>query len=158
MLKIMARKKARFRISIKDNLLGNSIKIELIDWIGSRYIVRQNGVNARRTPRANVSGRLRPFASMDRAPGENSELSEEKRRPWLPLLPKLEKLAVAGDASIRDATDQRLGDFPQERQFLAKRVELETSPDILMRLMYQAQEREEFNQRLVVRLYSLLMY
>jgi len=88
----------------------------------------------------------------------SSELSEEKQRPWLPLLPKLEKLAVAADAGIRDAANQRLGDFPQEREFLAKRVELETSPDILMRLMYQAQEREEFNQRLVARLYSLLMH
>ncbi len=88
----------------------------------------------------------------------NSDLSEEKQRPWLPLLPKLEKLAVAGDASIRDAADQKLGDFPQERQFLAKRVELETSPGILMRLMQQAQECEGFNQRFVARLYSLLMH
>jgi HEAT repeat protein len=88
----------------------------------------------------------------------SSELSEEKQRLWLPLLPKLEKLAVAGDASIRDAADQKLGDFPQGRDFLARRVELETSPDILMRLLYQAQEPKEFNQRFVARLYSLLMH
>jgi len=88
----------------------------------------------------------------------NSELSEEKQRPWLPLLPKLEKLAVAEDAGIRDAADQRLGDFPQERQFLAKRVELETSPSILMRLMQSTQEKAEFNLHFVARLYSLLMH
>ena len=88
----------------------------------------------------------------------NSELSEEKQRPWLPLLPKLEKLAVAEDAGIRDAANQRLGDFPQERQFLAKRVELETSPSILMRLMQSTQEKAEFNLHFVARLYSLLMH
>src|SRR5436309_2962850 len=88
----------------------------------------------------------------------NSELSEEKQRLWLPLLPKLEKLAVATDAGIRDAADQRLGDFPQERQFLAKRVELETSPSILMRLMQSTQEKAEFNLHFVARIYSLLMH
>jgi len=38
----------------------------------------------------------------------SSELSEEMQKPWLPLLPKLEKLAVAADAGIRDLADQRL--------------------------------------------------
>jgi HEAT repeat protein len=86
----------------------------------------------------------------------SAELSEEKQKPWLPLLPKLEKLAVAADAGIRDVANQRLDDFPQAREFLAKRVELETSPDILMRLMRSTQEEAEFNQRFVARLYSLL--
>ena len=86
----------------------------------------------------------------------SSELSAEMQKLWLPLLPKLEKLAVGADAGIRDIAVQRLGDFPQAREFLAKRVELETSPDILMRLMRPTQEKAEFHQRFVGRLYSLL--
>src|SRR6266699_1444114 len=56
---------------------------------------------------------------------------------------------------LRDTT---LANFPQERHFLAKRVELETSPDILMRLMQPTQEKAEFNLHFVARLYSLLMH
>jgi hypothetical protein len=58
----MARKKARFRISIKDNLTGHTLKVELLPWIGTRYTVRQNGLIAGRIPHANLSvvcGRLR---------------------------------------------------------------------------------------------------
>ena len=52
----MARSKARFRISIKDNLTGRSLKVELIHqpWPG-RYWVRQQGKNAERVKEANVS-------------------------------------------------------------------------------------------------------
>src|SRR6266536_4600649 len=78
------------------------------------------------------------------------ELKIAKQRFWLEV--------PYGFTQIRDGANQRLGDFPQEREFLAKRVEVETSLDILMRLMYQAQEREEFNQRFVGRVYSLLMH
>jgi len=51
----MARKTARFRISIKDNLSGEALKIELLPWIGSRYTVRQNGLIAARIPHASLS-------------------------------------------------------------------------------------------------------
>ena len=52
----MARSKARFRISVKDNLTGRSIKVELIPqpWPG-RYWLRQQGRNAERTREANLS-------------------------------------------------------------------------------------------------------
>jgi hypothetical protein len=58
----MARKIARFRISIKDNLTGQALKIELLPWIGTSYTVRQNGRIAGRIRNANLSnvcGRLR---------------------------------------------------------------------------------------------------
>lgn len=51
----MALKTARFRISIKDNLTGRALKIELIDWVGSRFSIRQNGLRATRMPEANIS-------------------------------------------------------------------------------------------------------
>ena len=51
----MARKTARFRISIKDNLLGDALKIELVEHTGASFTVRQNGRLARRTPHANLT-------------------------------------------------------------------------------------------------------
>lgn len=51
----MARKTARFRISLKDNLTGASLKVELLPWIGSRFTVRQDGVIARRITHASLS-------------------------------------------------------------------------------------------------------
>jgi hypothetical protein len=63
----MARKTARFRISIKDNLTGQALKIELIPWIGADYTVRQNGVIASRVPHANISkvcSRLRHWMAL----------------------------------------------------------------------------------------------
>lgn len=51
----MARKTARFRISIKDNLTGEALKIELVPWIGSRFTIRQNGLIAGRIPHAGLS-------------------------------------------------------------------------------------------------------
>jgi hypothetical protein len=52
----MARSKARFRISLKDNLTGRSLKVELIEqpWPG-RYWLRQQGKNAERISEASVS-------------------------------------------------------------------------------------------------------
>jgi len=58
----MARKTARFRISIKDNLTGKALKVELLPWIGTRYTIRQNGHIAGRIRHANLSaicGQLR---------------------------------------------------------------------------------------------------
>src|ERR1019366_2238510 len=51
----MARKPARFRISIKDNRSGHALKIELLDWIGGSYEIRQNGVRATRIPHGTLS-------------------------------------------------------------------------------------------------------
>ena len=52
---IMARYKARFRISIKDNLTGRALKIELLPYIGDRYLVRQNGLHARAVQHASLT-------------------------------------------------------------------------------------------------------
>ena len=52
----MARKKARFRISIKDNLTGRALKVELVQVpLTSRFVVRQNGIRAQRVREANLS-------------------------------------------------------------------------------------------------------
>ena len=52
----MARQKARFRISIKDNETGQTLKIELVQqpWPG-RYWIRQNGKTARHLTAASLS-------------------------------------------------------------------------------------------------------
>ena len=73
----MARKTARFRISIKDNLTGKALKVELLPWIGAKFTVRQNGLIARRTPHASLSvvaGRLRRWLVR--------EAKEAYRRRW----------------------------------------------------------------------------
>jgi hypothetical protein len=60
----MARKTARFRISVKDNLTGQALKVELLPWIGTRYTIRQNGLIAGRIRHASLSvvcGRLRKW-------------------------------------------------------------------------------------------------
>jgi hypothetical protein len=51
----MARKKAHFRISIEDNRTGHALKVELVDWIGSSFSIRQNGVRAGRVPHGTIS-------------------------------------------------------------------------------------------------------
>jgi hypothetical protein len=52
----MALKKARFRISIKDNLTGRALKIELIERsLTGRYRVKQNGKPAQNIREANLS-------------------------------------------------------------------------------------------------------
>ena len=51
----MARIKARFRISIRDNLTGETLKVELIPVIGSQFLIRQNGIRASRLRYGNLS-------------------------------------------------------------------------------------------------------
>ena|GEM_PF-5130810 len=55
----MARKKARFRISIKDQRTGKSLKVELIDadhlFRPGLYDVRVNGRAAAKIPQANIT-------------------------------------------------------------------------------------------------------
>ena len=63
-----------------------------------------------------------------------NDLEPAAQAPWVPLLPKLEKAATEADANIRDVADETLAVYPQEHEFLDKRVEAETSADVLMRL------------------------
>jgi hypothetical protein len=63
----MARKAARFRISIKDNATGAKLVVELLPfpWSG-RFAIRQNGRRARRVASASTSAifaRLRSWVA-----------------------------------------------------------------------------------------------
>ena len=51
----MARRKARFRISIKDNLTNHTHKIKLFQAGGARFLVRQNDQRAQRVPYATLT-------------------------------------------------------------------------------------------------------
>ncbi|RXK55050.1 hypothetical protein ESB00_03885 [Oleiharenicola lentus] len=52
----MARRKARFRISIKDNAAGKVLKVELIpDVMGIGFTVRQNGKMIDHVPRFSLT-------------------------------------------------------------------------------------------------------
>ena len=77
-----------------------------------------------------------------------NDLEPAAQAPWVPLLPKLEKAAVEGDANIRDVADETLAVYPQEHDFLDKRVEAETSADVLMRLVRTQQVSATFERRL----------
>jgi hypothetical protein len=73
----MARQKARFRISIRDNLTSRALKIELVPRpLTSRYWVKQNGIRARNIKEANLStvfARLRRWLV--------AELQRSRRQP-----------------------------------------------------------------------------
>jgi len=52
----MPRRRARFRISIKDSLTGASLKIELVESANlNRFRIRQNGLPAQRVQNATLS-------------------------------------------------------------------------------------------------------
>jgi hypothetical protein len=52
----MSQQKARFRISIKDNLTGRALKVELVQKpLTSRFWVRLNGKGAKNIREANFS-------------------------------------------------------------------------------------------------------
>jgi hypothetical protein len=52
----MSLKKARFRISIKDNLTGRALKVELVQKpLTRRFWVKLNGKRARNVREANLS-------------------------------------------------------------------------------------------------------
>jgi hypothetical protein len=74
---------------------------------------------------------------------------------WMALLPKIEKLAVAGNETARDMAIQRLQRFPEYHEFLDGRIDVETSPEILMRLVYRT-EKAEFSKQLNALLLKLL--
>ncbi len=82
----------------------------------------------------------------------------ESPNPWLQLLPRLERVASQADAGIRSLAVERLRDYPDSRLFLINRTEAETSPEVLMRLMHDQVSRDEFNERFVARLCSLLSH
>jgi len=81
------------------------------------------------------------------------ESTETQQNPWVLLLPKLERLAVEADATIRSLAHERLKDYPAAHDFITRRVELETSPDVLMR---DREPLDQLNQRFVQRLCFLL--
>src|SRR5215475_8896109 len=64
------------------------------------------------------------------------------------LLPKIEKVAVEGVESVRGMAVERLQHVPGCKEFLAGRIDVETSPNILMRLMYRT-EKAEFSIHMV---------
>jgi HEAT repeats len=74
---------------------------------------------------------------------------------WMSLLPKIEKVAVAGDRTARGMAIQRLQRFPEYHEFLSGRIDVETSPEILMRLVYRT-EKAEFGRQLNPLLLKLL--
>lgn len=73
---------------------------------------------------------------------------EMKPNPWLSLIPKVKRLAVSDDVDVRfDAVEGLLG-FSAAKTFLEERVNAETSPDILVRLLYNTNRvglSERFN-------------
>jgi hypothetical protein len=74
---------------------------------------------------------------------------------WLSLLPKIKKLAIDGDERTRSFAIQRLQLVSEGKGFLAERLKVETSPDIIAKLVYQ-QDRAEFSRRLNPLLLKLL--
>lgn len=60
------------------------------------------------------------------------ELQNNGSEEWMALLPKIEKVAVEGDESARGMAVERLQHVPECKEFLAGRVDVETSPGILM--------------------------
>jgi HEAT repeat protein len=63
------------------------------------------------------------------------------------LLPKLEHAGIEGDA--RTEAIQALAAYPQEHEFLDKRIELETSPEVLLHLVEFRSVRASFERRLL---------
>lgn len=60
---------------------------------------------------------------------------EERDPRWVALLPKLMRFAEApDDPGLRGYAVMRLKNYPEARDFLDKRIEVETSPMVLMRL------------------------
>lgn len=83
---------------------------------------------------------------------------EQQPNPWVPLLPTLERVVVEAEAGIRSLANQRRRDYPEACEFLAERAELETSPEVLMRLMRDEVPLDEFNERFVARLRAVLSH
>jgi HEAT repeats len=85
----------------------------------------------------------------------DSELQNNGSDEWMALLPKIEKVAVTGDETAREMAIERLQRFPEYHEFISGRVDVETSPPILMRLMYRT-EKAEFSKQLNPLLLKLL--
>lgn len=82
----------------------------------------------------------------------------ETQETWAPLVPKLQQLATEGDANIRVLAVEKLRWYPQARDFLAWRIEEETSPQVLMRLMRPSTGGVEYQRQLCGRLVELLRH
>ena len=82
----------------------------------------------------------------------------ETQETWSPLIPKVERLAVKGDANIRVLAVGKLRWYPQCRDFLARRTAEDTSPVVLMRLMRGSTGGAEYQRRLCERVLLLLRH
>jgi hypothetical protein len=85
----------------------------------------------------------------------DQELQNNGSDEWMALLPKIEKVAVAGDGTARNMAIQWPQRFPESHEFLVGRIDVETSPEILMRLVYRT-EKAEFSKQLNLLLLKLL--
>src|SRR5262249_5280925 len=83
------------------------------------------------------------------------ELQNNGSDEWMALLPKIEKVAVAGDESAREMAIERLQRFPEYHEFLSGRIDVETSPGVLTRLAHRT-EKAEFSKQLNPLLLKLL--
>jgi hypothetical protein len=82
----------------------------------------------------------------------------ENQETWVPLVPKLQQLATEGDANIRFLAVEKLRWYPQARDFLAGRIEEETSPQVLMCLMRPSTGGPEYMRRVCGRVVQLLRH
>ncbi len=85
----------------------------------------------------------------------NFQCLVDKQDEWSPLLPKLEELASGKDPSLRSVAIQKLQWYTAAQDFLSERIEVETSPEVLMRLLYVC-DRSEYNRRFLQRFDPLL--
>lgn len=84
--------------------------------------------------------------------------SLENQETWAPLVPKVQQLASKGDANIRVLAVENLRWYPQARDFLARRIKEETSPEVLMRLMRPSTGGAEYKRRVCGRVIELLQH
>jgi HEAT repeat protein len=75
---------------------------------------------------------------------------------WEPLLPEMEKLAVQDDASIREAADRQLFQFPGTEAFLDGRLTNETSADVILDLLRDRNAGNDLNERFLALFVPLL--
>ena len=73
----------------------------------------------------------------DDEPDDDGVVVERDRiAPWRHLLPRVRELASKGNASLRGLAQHRLEDAPDQKEFLARLMETETSASNIMRRLY----------------------
>lgn len=138
--------------------------------IGSIYMISEPGINALQQQAAETVRKQITIETISEALDSTDptlqfwgvffwrgdpELQNNGLDEWMALLPKIEKVAVAGDETAREMAIQRLQRFPEYHEFLVGRIDVETSPEILMRLVYRT-EKAEFSKQLNPLLVKLL--